>query len=300
MSNVANDDQFSDPGTATTVAAAAATNAQYISLAQQDLMQNQLPPRMMTPPPPLASPQFNTLFEKFIAKQGILLDERDLSFEGKSVDLASLHREVMVAGAVARVNAIDEWPIIGAKLGFVQFPGNITEPAKSGPDVANFLKNIYSQYLELFDSHYIKAYLMKFLPRMGIPGSTPRQGGSSIMGNAMQVNGAPFDLPAPAPGWNNLTQLIEAQDKSKDGVSNGPLPPNSMQHWQQARTDNIAANQPSTENPHIPHPSSANGLRHPNGQAPSITLNQPPAESQLAVGANGGSNEQLTANQLDI
>ncbi len=146
----------------------------------------------------------------------------------------------------------------------------------------------------------------------------------------MQANGAFPGLPPPAPGWNNLanstgknsdvvnyakfsqdqlraqgvpeqliqlvekhrgflTRLIEAQDKFRDGVRNEPLPPTPMQ--QQARSENIAANQPSTENPHIPHPSSANGLRHPNGQAPSITLNQPPAESQLPVGANGGSNE---------
>jgi len=47
------------------------------------------------------------------------------------------------------------WNIIGARLGFVQFPGTDVEPAKSGPGVAQNLNNIYREYLQLFDTWYI-------------------------------------------------------------------------------------------------------------------------------------------------
>lgn len=46
------------------------------------------------------------------------------------------------------------WNIIGGRLGSVQFPGTDTEPAKSGPGVAQQLAHIYKEYLALFEQWY--------------------------------------------------------------------------------------------------------------------------------------------------
>lgn len=47
------------------------------------------------------------------------------------------------------------WNVIGARMGFVQFPRTENEPAKSGPGVAQKLAHIYKEYLFQFDSFYM-------------------------------------------------------------------------------------------------------------------------------------------------
>jgi hypothetical protein len=53
------------------------------------------------------------------------------------------------------------WPVIGGKLGYIQFPGTETEPPKSGPQVAQHLEHIYKEYLSLFDTIYIASYVQE-------------------------------------------------------------------------------------------------------------------------------------------
>jgi hypothetical protein len=44
-------------------------------------------------------------------------------------------------------------------MGFVQFPGTETDPAKSGPGVAQHLAHVYKEYLAAFDGVYITSVL---------------------------------------------------------------------------------------------------------------------------------------------
>jgi hypothetical protein len=56
-----------------------------------------------------------------------------------------------------QVQTNELWAIIGAKMGFVQFPGTDGEPAKSGPGVAQRLAMVYKEYLGAFDMVYINS-----------------------------------------------------------------------------------------------------------------------------------------------
>ena len=47
------------------------------------------------------------------------------------------------------------WNVIGARMGFVQFHRTDSEPAKSGPGVAQQLAHIYKEYLFQFDGFYV-------------------------------------------------------------------------------------------------------------------------------------------------
>ena len=47
------------------------------------------------------------------------------------------------------------WCIIGGRLGFVQFPGTATEPAKAGPGVGQSLQHIYKEFIAPFEIWYL-------------------------------------------------------------------------------------------------------------------------------------------------
>ncbi len=53
----------------------------------------------------------------------------------------------------------DLWAAIAARLGYVQFPGSRTEPAKSGPGTAHQLEQIYKDHLARFDTVYVSSFL---------------------------------------------------------------------------------------------------------------------------------------------
>ncbi len=53
----------------------------------------------------------------------------------------------------------DLWAAIAARLGYVQFPGSETEPAKSGPATAHQLEQIYKDHLSHFDTVYVTTVL---------------------------------------------------------------------------------------------------------------------------------------------
>jgi hypothetical protein len=88
-------------------------------------------------------------------------------------------------------------------MGFVQFPGTDTEPAKSGPGVAQQLQHIHTEYLSQFD----KIYLHSVLQKKGLFSS---QTGNNTVGghqantpatSSPQVN----NIPAPTQGNNGST-----------------------------------------------------------------------------------------------
>jgi hypothetical protein len=48
------------------------------------------------------------------------------------------------------------WCIIGGRLGFVQFPGTSTEPAKCGPVIAQSLQHLYKEFIVPFELWYMQ------------------------------------------------------------------------------------------------------------------------------------------------
>ncbi|KAI0739780.1 hypothetical protein C8Q80DRAFT_1274803 [Daedaleopsis nitida] len=55
-----------------------------------------------------------------------------------------------------QVHRKDLWPVIGAKLCFVNFPGTDTEPARAGPALAAHLKHSYKEFLLECDQQFMK------------------------------------------------------------------------------------------------------------------------------------------------
>lgn len=47
------------------------------------------------------------------------------------------------------------WAVIGGRLNFVQFPGTDSDPARSGPGIAQQLQNTYEHHLQHFENAYI-------------------------------------------------------------------------------------------------------------------------------------------------
>ena len=110
-------------------------------------------------------------FQQWIPKHPV--DQSILQLENRNIDLYMLHSEIMgmngykcvmqQAGPNQPVQILcnltipsEQWPIIAARLGFVHFPANGAEPAKSGPGVAVHLERVYRQCLQEFDSQYLR------------------------------------------------------------------------------------------------------------------------------------------------
>ena len=83
-------------------------------------------------------------------------------------------------------------------MGFVQFPGTDTEPAKSGPGVAQQLQHLHTEYLAQFDQIYVRSVLQKkgFFPPQpgnnaagGPQGNNPPAGSPQINNNAVPTQG---------------------------------------------------------------------------------------------------------------
>lgn len=89
------------------------------------------------------------------------------------------------------------WAVIGGRLGFVQFPGNESEPGRSGPGIAQQLQNTYDQYLQHFESAYVLTVRNR---QMGASSQQPiHQMGPTppAMGNnvAPGMSGNPTEVP---------------------------------------------------------------------------------------------------------
>lgn len=104
-------------------------------------------------PPPMEMSAFERLFKPFCIKLNI--DLQQLKIDNKPIDLYQLHRNVMLESGFAMVEQKKLWDVIGGRMGFVQVSGTGTEPAKSGPDIAHRLANIYKEYLFIFERYYI-------------------------------------------------------------------------------------------------------------------------------------------------
>ncbi|EIW75989.1 hypothetical protein CONPUDRAFT_147037 [Coniophora puteana RWD-64-598 SS2] len=103
--------------------------------------------------PPLDPMRFEMMYRQFCANQ-----EQEFKLTApvsdKSVELHQLHRQVMTANGLGNADARDLWPVIGGRLGLVQFPGNDRQPPRSGPMIAQQLRHIYQETLYSFDQTY--------------------------------------------------------------------------------------------------------------------------------------------------
>ncbi|THU99966.1 hypothetical protein K435DRAFT_719368 [Dendrothele bispora CBS 962.96] len=106
--------------------------------------------------PPLDKGRFDGAFRAWCHQKAISIDQRLLDIGGRPIDLYSLHSYVIQEGGLANVQSKDLWAVIGARMGFVQFPGGPpNDLPKSGPAAAQQLAHVYKEYLAAFDTVYI-------------------------------------------------------------------------------------------------------------------------------------------------
>ncbi|KAH7912030.1 hypothetical protein BJ138DRAFT_980311, partial [Hygrophoropsis aurantiaca] len=103
---------------------------------------------------PLPKPKFEALYPQWCKSQGTEPNLRVMLSDNRSIDLYQLHVLVMQEGGGIPVNQRDLWPIIGGRLGLVQFPGSDGQSGKSGPGIASQLAHAYQRYLQAFEQAY--------------------------------------------------------------------------------------------------------------------------------------------------
>ncbi|KAI0293835.1 hypothetical protein BC826DRAFT_879321, partial [Russula brevipes] len=112
--------------------------------------------------PPLTEERFMDLFIQFSRTTGIKLSEQDFVIEGRPIDPWVLHRAVFVRNGFDSVTVNNEWPVVGAALGFGSppVPGqDPTQVAHCPPTIAHRLQQIYKDSLRHFDQTYISTAL---------------------------------------------------------------------------------------------------------------------------------------------
>ncbi|PFH46808.1 hypothetical protein AMATHDRAFT_50769 [Amanita thiersii Skay4041] len=128
---------------------------QHQQIPRATLHPGNLPTQVLQTIPPLDKARFDQAFKNYCANKQIKIDPRMLTLNNTLIDLHLLHSIVMQEGGEAKVQQKDLWSAIGGRMGFVQFPGTETEPAKCGPALAQQLEHLYKQYLAPFDRAYI-------------------------------------------------------------------------------------------------------------------------------------------------
>ncbi|KIJ66757.1 hypothetical protein HYDPIDRAFT_108689 [Hydnomerulius pinastri MD-312] len=173
-------------------------NTMPLNLGNQFAMQNgQMVPnqlRQSTGIMPLDKQRFDMTYAQFCHSQHLDPSLRVTLPDSRMVDLHQLHVHVLREGGSASVTQRDLWSVIGGRMGFVQFPGSESEPARSGPGIATHLAHTYKQYLQ----HFENAYIQTVQKRAG--GSTPQQMNSMASGSGPKV---PMPVPSPAEAPSN-------------------------------------------------------------------------------------------------
>ncbi|KAI0788030.1 hypothetical protein C8Q74DRAFT_1196108 [Fomes fomentarius] len=238
---------------------------------------------------PLSRQQFlPAYYEQWAPKQGAK-DNSLLKFEGREIDLYQLHYEVMSAGSYrmvrlssAFVNQKDLWPVIGAKLGFVNFPGTNTEPGRAGPALAAQLELIYKEFLLEFDQQYLKqliqhrrAQQLKMKQAGPMDNNGPQQ--------QLQSNGAPMpqslaDIKDP----KLIGELVSYSAHSVQDLQQRGVPPQIIQIVETNR-DRLKAVLETQRNFRLSAANDANGAP---GQQRNVSNPMANAPSQH-MGANG-------------
>ncbi|KAI9512947.1 hypothetical protein F5148DRAFT_559957 [Russula earlei] len=109
--------------------------------------------------PPLSEDGFKRTFARFTSTGP---SGCDLIIEGRQINLWALHKAVFLRNGFDSVTTNDEWPVIGAALGFPSFTGgDAGQPARCAPAVALRLQQIYAEVLRHFDQAYIDCVITR-------------------------------------------------------------------------------------------------------------------------------------------
>ncbi|KAH7884601.1 hypothetical protein F5I97DRAFT_1475989 [Phlebopus sp. FC_14] len=123
----------------------------------------QMLPNQMRPSPsikPLDKQRFETTYTHFCKSQLMEPSMQVPIAENRTVDLHELHVQVLREGGAMSVTYRDLWPVIGGRMGFVQFPGipgSESDPPRSGPGIAQQLQLTYAKYHQQFENAYFQA-----------------------------------------------------------------------------------------------------------------------------------------------
>ncbi|KAG6374300.1 hypothetical protein JVT61DRAFT_4322 [Boletus reticuloceps] len=145
---------------------------------------------------PLEKQRFETTYAQFCRSQNTHSGSRVQIGENRTVDLHQLHVQVMHEGGAGSVTQRDMWAVIGGRLGFIQFPGTDTEPARCGPGIAQQLHNTYDQYLQHFENAYILT--VKNRPSTGSPQQPIHQMNPNPLAGSSatpDISGNPTEMP---------------------------------------------------------------------------------------------------------
>jgi hypothetical protein len=112
-----------------------------------------IPPQLIKNIAPLEKARFDGMYRNFLQKMH--LPSSPVVIDGRTIDPHRLHVEAMKEGGLMAIESKDLWTVIGARLGFMQFPGSDTEPARSGPVIGQQIQNCYKTQIAPFDHVYI-------------------------------------------------------------------------------------------------------------------------------------------------
>ncbi|KAI5981956.1 hypothetical protein EDD15DRAFT_2523092 [Pisolithus albus] len=179
------------------------------------------------PPPtrvkPLDAQRFESTYAQFCRSQRMTPNMRVPFAENQVVDLHKLHVEVLQEGGYMTVTQRDWWPVIGGRLGWVQFPGNEAQPARSGPAIAQQLNHAYKEHLLQFESAY-----MMTQPQQQQQQQPPTNGTVAISGRTPAMPVVPPEMqldPRMLIKLSGLTAAeLRAQGVPRTQVSSAPEP----------------------------------------------------------------------------
>ena len=217
---------------------------------QQQQQSQQLRAQMVNGMPVLERARFEPQLKQFLAKHGVNLDPRTLVADTKEISLYDLHLEVLKKGGssavseqpsddrclvltLSQVTQHNVWPVIGANLGFVQFPASGTEPARAGPQVAAQLAHVHKLYLSQWENLYIMKLTQQERRRQAA------------------VSAAPGALLQPTPGISQQQQQRPQPPNGYPFLQNHGGAPQQSQQPSEPQRQQQQGQQPPQAAPHL-------------------------------------------------
>jgi hypothetical protein len=170
-------------------------------------------------------------------------------------------------------------------MGFVQFPGSESEPATSGPGVAQKLAHVYKEYLAGFEETYVKLFAepKRKIPMAGLPAVNrdPQElqmaiSYAHLSGPELRSKGVPDDVIAFVE--NNRARLLSTSQLRQTWRDN-LVGPSTAQMLEQDRIE------PGGQQGQFPSQPNAATLQHAGARPPSFM--SPQQHASPMSGGNG-------------
>ncbi|KZP28265.1 hypothetical protein FIBSPDRAFT_711070, partial [Athelia psychrophila] len=110
-------------------------------------------------PPPLDKAKFEEAYAVYRNNLPVNINEQMMQLDNQPIDLHTLHFHVLTEGGGNMVTSLDTWSMIGAHIGFQVFLATDSKPAMAGPGVGERLRHIYAEYLQQFETIYVRSVL---------------------------------------------------------------------------------------------------------------------------------------------